>query len=630
MTRIIRLLSPAAIFIAAPLFGQIAFLPTTLATPLQIPPGGVEILKIDPVGSYMGDAIRIVDCPKDADEPFGTCGNDLLGGAGVWNSHLSGSIQITFSTPTNGSTHFQVTHPFNLVGTDTTMQMPQLYTFPIIDNTILDTFDEFSSGDLDLTTGAVSNLTYSVIFYNLWYGALGQVNPQLKPPPFTFPGTYGTALANFSQRADGLLDFEFYGSTFLPLGSNVNGDPVRLPMAMEGPLLALGNIQTPGLSLHPHLRISTIPNTDAPCGSTCMPVTPNSVMQMTVNPRFSVIGDDYTLNIPQLGFVAPGAPKPEGHSDIQGSLAIQFGAQSGNYVPVVIRGITPTGLLVPPPAFPIAGLSLGFFGADTHLHFPLQVYSVVGIVVVDDPFDYAVGELNLSTGQLVGGLTYRSFWNHTLLAAVLTQNETRGLTPFSFQQRGAGQFQVGPNGEYMFRWNSQSLLPFTNYIWPNPNYNDPSLSWVAGPGSYAQPFVRIQAAHINDTPTSVMSGGQTNAMSTFGETFSYNYSVPCAGTGSTTTFTYTNGGQVSIGHAGTFTANRLAAVSCINSLNSTQATGNYDDIEFTVYGTWTADSNEHIATVNVSTNPAAPYISILVDGGTTSNADIAPTTAPTP
>jgi hypothetical protein len=630
MTRNIGLLALLCLASRGSLPGQTAFIPTPLATPLKLPPGNVEVLQIDTTGSYMGDAVRAVDCPNNADEPFGTCGNELFGGVGLWNSHLTGAIQITFSTPRNGVTHFQISHPFDLAGTDTTMSMPMMYTFPVTQNTILDTFNTYSQGDLDLTTGAVSNLTYSVIFFNLWYGALAQVNPQLKPPAFVFPGTYGTALANFSQRADGLLDFTFYGSTFLPLGANTYGDPVRIPLAMSGPLLPLGSIQVPGMSLHPHLRITTVPSIPPPFCTLCGLVKPNSVIQMTVNPRFSVIGDDYTLNIPQLGFVPPGSPKPEGHSDVMGTLQVQFGAQNGNFVPVALRSITPTGFLAPPPPFPVPGLSLGFFGADTHLNFPLQTYSVVGVAVVDDPFDFAVGDLDLITGQIVGGLTWRSFWNHTLVLAVLEQNASRGLIPFSFQQRGPAQFQFGPNNQLMFRWNSTALLPFTNYIWPNPDYSNPSASWVAGPGSYAQPFVRIQAAVPPDAPKSVMIGGQPNQKSTFGETFSYQFSIPCSGKGSTPSFTYTNKGEVTAGHAGTFTLTRLAAVSCINSLTSTAGPGNYDSLQFTAYGTWSGDANPHIATVNISTNPSAPYVAILIDGSAVSNADIAPKLAPIP
>ena len=121
MTRNIGLLALLCLASRGSLPGQTAFIPTPLATPLKLPPGNVEVLQIDTTGSYMGDAVRAVDCPNNADEPFGTCGNELFGGVGLWNSHLTGAIQITFSTPRNGVTHFQISHPFDLAGTDTTM-----------------------------------------------------------------------------------------------------------------------------------------------------------------------------------------------------------------------------------------------------------------------------------------------------------------------------------------------------------------------------------------------------------------------------------------------------------------------------------------------------------------------------
>src|SRR5262249_47132841 len=154
--------------------------------------------------------------------------------------------------------------------------------------------------DLNLRTGEVTNLNYSVIFFNLFYNVLGFVNPKLKPPPFTFPGIYGTADAVFEQRDDGQLDFTFYGSTFLPLGNNIDGDPVRLPMPFCGPLLQCASIQVPGMSLHPHLRLTTKPFTDPPCTANCYSVPYNSIIELTLNSRFSSIGDDFHLNIPQL------------------------------------------------------------------------------------------------------------------------------------------------------------------------------------------------------------------------------------------------------------------------------------------------------------------------------------------
>ena len=81
MTRNIGLLALLCLASRGSLLGQTAFIPTPLATPLKLPPGNVEVLQIDTTGSYMGDAVRAVDCPNNADEPFGTCGNELFGGA---------------------------------------------------------------------------------------------------------------------------------------------------------------------------------------------------------------------------------------------------------------------------------------------------------------------------------------------------------------------------------------------------------------------------------------------------------------------------------------------------------------------------------------------------------------------
>jgi hypothetical protein len=623
MTRHGLVFAGVALLATSQLFAQLP-----LPTPLTLPPDGVEVLQIDPAGSYMGDAMRVVDCPNPADEPFGTCGNELFGGVALWNSHLTGALQIRFSPPVNGVTHFEVTHPFNLTGDDVLMTMPQLYIFKMTQNTILDTFDTVSSGDLNLTTGLVTNLNYNVIFFNLWYGALGVVNPKLKPPPFQFPGVYGAAQANFSQRSDGLLDFTFYGSTFLPLGGSVSGDPVRLPMPFSGPQLELGNIQVPGMSLHPHLRITTKPSLDPPCDGVCASIPLNSVVQMTLNAAVSNIGDDYTLNIPQLGPTpAPGSVLPEGHTEVQGRVQVQFGAKNGHYVPVAFHGLPPLGLVAPTPPFPIPGLSLGLLGPDTHLVFPLQTYLVAGTVIADDPFDFSVGELDLDTGQLVGGLLWRSFWNHTLLQAVLAANAAT-LQPFSFQQRGPALFQKGPNGELVFRFNSTTVLPYTGFIFPAPDFFTSKAGFTGGPGSFLQPFVRLQAALPTDTPTGILSGAQTNVTSSFGEPFSYSYSVPCSGTGIIPTFTYTNTGKGT--HAGTFTMTNLSSVSCTNSLTSTKPVGNYDTIQFSGYGTWSGDSNPHIATVHVSTVPTTPYVSIMIDGGQLSNADIAPAKSPAP
>lgn len=593
-----------------------------LATPLKLPPGLVEILPIDTDGSYMGDAVRIADCPDNTDNPLGTCGAVLFGGLGIYNSHLNGFVQIHFYPPVNNISHFEISHPFDLTGPDVLLRTPQLYVFGATKNAILDAFNQYSTGDLNLQTGEVTNLNYNVIFFNIFYGALGLVNPKLKPPVFTFPGIYGSAYAQFEQRTDGQLDMTFYGSTFLPLGNNVNGDPVRLPIPFCGPSLQCASVQVPGMSLHPHLRLTTKPTPPTPsCGALCPNISPNTVIETTLNARFSEIGDDFHLNIPQLGGDAVG------RSQMQGRIILQFGDQTGDYIPVAMNAQPPSGLLVPPPSFPINGLSLGFIGHDENLTFPNKTYQVKGVALTDDPFDVPVAEYNVRTGQFVGNMLWRTFWNQDLLNAILNQNNGR-ILPQSFFLRGPAKIQAGPNKEVVFRYDASEFRPFDTFTFPSPDYTDTAHSYTAGPGSTLTPFFKMQSVLPTDTPVALMSGSASSVTSAFGQVFSYNYSIPCSGTGAAASFTYTNNDSDSTG--GTFKMENLVSVKCFNSLTSNQPPGQYDTINFTGFGSWSKDSDPHVATVQFSQAADAPYISIQIDGGSLSNVDTKPPTIPQP
>ncbi|MEJ2081685.1 MAG: hypothetical protein P8Y94_05800 [Acidobacteriota bacterium] len=410
------------------------------------------------------------------------------------------------------------------------------------------------------------------------------------------------------------------GSTFLPLGNNISGDPVRLPMPFCGPLVYCGSIQVPGMSLHPHLRITTKHSSDPPCGADCISVTENSVLELTLNSRFSSIGDDFKFNSPELGGEAVG------RSQMQGRIQVQFGPQTGDFVPVAVNSLPPSGLLVPPPPFPVAGISLGLLGHDEHLRFPKLTYDVKGVAVADDPFDVPVGELNVKTGEFVGGLLWRSFWTQDLLVAILEQNNGR-IPIASFDLRGPARFQKGPNNEILFRYDSSAVLPFTGFTWPDPDYSNPAASFTLGPGSEATPFFRMQGALPTDSPATVMSGSEGDVLSSFGDRFSYSYLVSCDPAGADASFQYTNFNPT---NGGTFTMENLVSASCTNSRTADVAPGEYDTVSFTGFGTWSEDEDPHVATVQVSTNPAAPYVSILVDGGTLSNVNTKPAEAPLP
>ncbi|MEO7651700.1 MAG: hypothetical protein ABIZ80_14640, partial [Bryobacteraceae bacterium] len=520
---------------------------------------------------------------------------------------------------------FEITHPSNLTGDDVLMRTPQFYVFAVNQNALLDSFSSYTYGDLNLVTGEVTNLNYGANFFNIFYYALGLVNPRLKPPLFTFPGTYGSAEAEFHQRPDGLLDFTFYGTTFLPLGSNTNGAPVRLPLPFCGPLLQCGSIQVPGMSLHPHLRITTRKAEDPPCGSKCPSIPTNTVMEFTLNSRFSSIGDNFSLNVPQLG--------PDigfGRSQMQGRIQLQFGEQNGDYIPVAMNAMAPAGLLVPPPPFPIPGLSLGFLGHDEKLRFRLKEYVVAEVAITDDLFDIPVAEYNVKTGQFVGGIMWRTFWTTSLLQIILRVNPGR-LPVQSFLLRGPAQMEKGLNDQLVFRYNASEYRPFDGFTFPGNDYDNLSIVYPVGPGSLLEPFFRMQAVSPGDEPTSVMSGSQTNVLSSYGERFTYNYSIPCNASGKTGTFEYTNAATGDTG--GTFQMDNLVSVVCFNSLTSTQPRGNYDTVTFTGFGSWSKDKDInglHIATVQISTSPTAPYVTILIDGGGVSNVNTKPPEIPVP
>ena len=73
----------------------------------------------------------------------------------------------------------------------------------------------------------------------------------------------------------------------------------------------------------------------------------------------------------------------------------------------------------------------------------------------------------------------------------------------------------------------------------------------------------------------------------------------------------------------------LASVMCFNSLTSRQPAGSYDTVTFTGYGTWSKDDDRHLATVQISVAPDAPYVAIQIDGNL-SNVNLKPPTIPVP
>jgi hypothetical protein len=587
-----------------------------LPKPLKLPPGLVQTLPISKDSSSYGDMLRAVDCTSDIDMPYGTCGNQLFGGLAMTDSHLSGSITIRFTPITATKAHFVITHGV-LTGEDTILQAPLGYELPVLGGAVLDAAGFVNEGDLDLLSGGVNNLSYYVRFSNTALIALGGVNPKLESPVIRFPGARGHAYARFEQRADGLLDYTFRGSTFLPLGRDVEGDPVRFPLPMCGPDLKCASILARGTSLHPHLYLSTKDPEGPTCAPNCPDIPTNTIQEFTVATRYSAFGDDFDLDIPQLGGLGPG------RSHLQGRLQIQFGPRSGNTVPFAITSLVPTGLLAKPPESPILGHGPlpGLLGQEEFLRFPLLTYRLERVVFVDEPYNFPQGSIDLRTGRVIGDMAYPSFYGQSLADALFNQNDGRvSKNPFFLmanrqenkQNLLYALFEKGPNGETIFRYAGEHKRSFATYWFPN---NDlvPSKKFLAGPAASLDLFLRLQAVRITDQPNSRMTGGQTNQVSSVGETYSYTYSVPCDPVGQSFSFTYSN--NASGARGGSFVLSRLASVQCFNSRTSKLPPGSYDTVEFTGFGHWSKDAPDatpRFATVHICTNPDTPYNGILV------------------
>ena len=613
-----------------------------LPTPLKLPAGNVEIMPVNHDGSFYGDQFRIVDCSPDVipafpgdtaaqEVVFGTCGNQLFGGPAIFDSHLTGNLTIQFFPTSATTAHFTVSQHVP-VGDNGVLAAPLGYNFPILNSTVSDTL-ALSSGDLDLTTGYVNpdTLVWNAFFLNSGLISIGKVNPNLSPPSISFPGARGFAWASFSQRPDGLLDFYFRGSTFLPLGNDLNGDLVRFPLPYCDAEQNCVSFLTRGISFHPHLQLDTRDSLDlTPCAPNCPDIPTNKVEIFTVNARYTSFGDDFDLGIPQQGGSAPG------RSELQGRILVQFGPQEGNGVPFQINVLPPEGLFADPPNSPILGAGFrGFLlGTNQQLLFPLVSYNQHKVLFADEVHNRAEGMIDLASGQIVGEFTYPMYIDQTIIEQLLPDNHGRVTTdPFFLVAMRAPQnptdpnyafFEKEPNGQTMFRANLFHHRSFASYCFPTPAFL-PDVCWTSPSGGSGNLniFVKLQAAHLPDpgNPGSAVMSDKQTFTSSVGDTFSYNFSVACNPVGRPFSFVYTNNNSGPSG--GTFTMTHLVSSSCTNSKVSTAARGSYDQIAVTGFGTWSKDTvvaptvaalpnQPRFLTASISVDPVNPYAAIIV------------------
>ncbi len=588
-----------------------------LPKPLKLPPGLVETLPLNNTASFFGDAIRAVDCIDPAEQRFGICGNQLFGGVVMSDSHLSGNITIQFYPAIGNIAHF-VVYQGVIKGDDTTISAPLGYNAPNKYNQIADAL-QISSGDLDLTNGYAQNIQWYVNFANSSLLNLGNVNPKLARPVINFPGTRGHAWASFTQRPDGLLDFYFRGSTFLPLGADTQGDPVRFPLPFCGPTGNCASVLARGTSLHPHLYLDTRQDLGfTPCGSNCPDIPTDKTQIFTVNARYTNFGDDFDLHIPQQGGLGPG------RSELQGRFEIQFGSKTGNTVPFKISAMVPEGLFAEPPASPLLGNGFrGFLmGPNQQLHFPNQLYNQHKLLFVDEPFNFAQGMIDLTSGRIIGEFEYPMYIDQSIIEALIPDNNGRvSSDPFFLISMRAPQnpddtnyafFEKTASGQTMFRANTFHHRSFETYCFPQPSLL-PGICWIAPAEANLNIFGKLQAAHLPTSAASIVKADRRTFTSSVGDTFTYNVSVNCNAPGGQSTFVYSNGNSGTSG--GTFTLTSAASISCTNSRVSTAAAGDYDQVAITGFGIWSKDpfgSLPRFMAASVSMDPANPYALIQV------------------
>ena len=162
------------------------------------------------VGELFGDGIGAVNCRDPRSIQFGSCGNWLFGGLAMVDSHLSGNIRIRFTPPENNITRFEISFEGGFVGDDAVLTTPQFFKMWFQQARVDEVPGLVSSGNLDLTTGLISDLQVYAAYSSTALFALVGSNPNWPRVPITFKNEssqqyYGSAWARFEQRDDGLL-----------------------------------------------------------------------------------------------------------------------------------------------------------------------------------------------------------------------------------------------------------------------------------------------------------------------------------------------------------------------------------------------------------------------------------------
>lgn len=606
--------------------------PAPSRLPLQLPPGLEQVLPLNTAGSYFGDGISALNVRNPQQAFFGSTGNFIFGGLAMVDSHLSGSIKIKFTPPVNNVSHFEISFMGGFTGADSVLASPQFFKMPFRENRVDEVPGLISSGDLNLETGDVGNLTVYARYISTALNALIAVNPNFpKGPGLPYPvivfknpapsncppptaeekQIYASAWAMFEQRSDGKLDFSFYGSMFVPLG------PTTVwPLNFVGPSGQYSIIPSPGTVMHPHLHLSTrAPDSAGADFSNHIPF--NTVQEFTLYTHNSAFGDAFSLSSPVVG------GKAKGRSHLLGRLQIQFGPKTQNSVPLAVFAVPPGGVMAPLPDSPItqsfpSRLSAGPQGFNEFLRFPLRNYPLDDLSIVDDPFDISVGALNLSTGRLLNNLLHRSFISQDLIFALLRVEPCTPQSSFFFQ--GPAVMVRGPRNQKVFRFQGIVHIPYPAGLkFPYPDF---STGFAVGNGSALDPFLWFHAIQNGAASGVVKQGSASHVRASTGDEFSYRYLISSDPGRAAPVFEYENHSQ-----QGSFHMHSLAWVDFTNSGTSLRHDEAYDTVTFSGFGVWRKDGTQTLqqVAVQISTSSEKPYVGIQVADGDVSNVNTKPT-----
>ncbi len=584
------------------------------ALPLRLPDSLEQVLPLSKAVSYFGDGIGAVNARNPRDIQWGSGGNYLFGGLAMVDSHLTGNIRITFTEPVQNLTHFTVSFEGGFTGDDEVLVTPGIFKMAFQQNRVNEVPGQISGGTLNLATGEVSDLTIYAQYMSGALMALVSVNPTWPKQPMSFPGPYGSAWALFEQRDDGNLDFLFYGSTFVPLGPNI-----LWPLNFVGPSMQFAVIPANGTVMHPHLSLGTR-DTRIP-GNACPDIPFNTLQEYTIYTHNSAFGDQFTLEVPQLGGPA------KGRSHVMGRVQVQFGSRTGNSVPVAVSLINPGGVLAAMELSPITEvfpgrLSPGAQGYYEQLQFPLRSYSLNDLEIIDDPFDVSIGAVDLASGHFLADLLHRGFIHQDLIFALLRVEPRTPKSSFYF--RGPARFEKGASGQPVFRFQGTVRVPYpAGFSFPQPNL---ATGYIVGPNSVLDPFLWVRAIQGSEATLEPLEGDVRNTTSSTGQPFSYRYRIPPGGRGEAI-FEYENHAQ-----NGSYRMYNLAWVSFENSDLGANGNGHRgydrhaDTVTFSGFGVWSKDGLQTIqqAAVQISTSPTTPYVGIQIGLGDVSNVNTKP------